>query len=143
MVGRANIAGDRYDHAVLWSNGTALDLGTLGGTDSYAYGLNNLGQAVGFSTIAGNTAGHATLWVGGTAIDLNSFLDANTVQAGWVLSYATGINDNGAIVGAAYNNQLHVQRAFVLAPVPEPETYAMMLAGLGMLGWLARRKKSV
>jgi hypothetical protein len=27
-------------------------------------------------------------------------------------------------------------------PVPEPETYAMLLAGLGMMGWVARRKKS-
>lgn len=30
---------------------------------------------------------------------------------------------------------------FVFAPVPEPETYAMMLAGLGMLGFVARRRK--
>jgi DNA-binding beta-propeller fold protein YncE len=29
----------------------------------------------------------------------------------------------------------------VAAPVPEPETYAMMLAGLGMLGFAARRRK--
>lgn len=30
------------------------------------------------------------------------------------------------------------------APVPEPETYAMMLAGLGMLGWVAhKRRKAV
>jgi len=28
-----------------------------------------------------------------------------------------------------------------LAPVPEPETYAMFLAGLGLLGWSARRRK--
>lgn len=27
-------------------------------------------------------------------------------------------------------------------PVPEPETYGMMLAGLGLLGWMARRKKT-
>lgn len=27
------------------------------------------------------------------------------------------------------------------APVPEPETYAMLLAGLGMLGWVARRRR--
>jgi len=28
-----------------------------------------------------------------------------------------------------------------LAPVPEPETYAMMLAGLGLLGFMARGRK--
>jgi len=30
----------------------------------------------------------------------------------------------------------------VALAVPETETYAMMLAGLGMMGWVARRKKS-
>ncbi len=30
---------------------------------------------------------------------------------------------------------------FVAAPVPEPETYALMLGGLGALGFLARRRK--
>lgn len=30
---------------------------------------------------------------------------------------------------------------FSLAPVPEPETYAMLLAGLGLLGVVARRRK--
>jgi hypothetical protein len=29
----------------------------------------------------------------------------------------------------------------MLNPVPEPETYGMMLAGLGILGFLARRRK--
>jgi len=29
-----------------------------------------------------------------------------------------------------------------LAPVPEPETYAMMLGGLGLLGFMARRRKA-
>jgi hypothetical protein len=26
-------------------------------------------------------------------------------------------------------------------PVPEPETYAMLLAGLGLMGFVARRRK--
>jgi hypothetical protein len=29
-----------------------------------------------------------------------------------------------------------------LAPVPEPETYAMMLAGLGLMGIMVRRRKN-
>ena len=29
-----------------------------------------------------------------------------------------------------------------VAPIPEPETYALMLAGLGVLGWAARRRQA-
>lgn len=29
----------------------------------------------------------------------------------------------------------------ITAPVPEPETYALMLAGLGLVGWVARRRR--
>ncbi len=40
---------------------TITDLGTLGGTHSEAYGINDLGQVMGFSdTASGDT--HATLW---------------------------------------------------------------------------------
>jgi hypothetical protein len=28
-----------------------------------------------------------------------------------------------------------------VAPIPEPETYALMLAGLGAMGFIARRRK--
>lgn len=31
--------------------------------------------------------------------------------------------------------------AIMLAPVPEPETWGMLLGGLGIVGWLARRRQ--
>ncbi|SCX90754.1 PEP-CTERM protein-sorting domain-containing protein [Nitrosospira sp. Nl5] len=31
---------------------------------------------------------------------------------------------------------------YTVAAIPEPETYAMLLAGLGMIGWVVRRRKA-
>jgi len=39
------------------------------------------------------------------------------------------------------NNDYLVWGVDVSAPVPEPETYAMMLAGLGLMGFVARRRR--
>ena len=36
---------------------------------------------------------------------------------------------------------LSLQYTALTAPVPEPETYALMLAGLGLIGFVARRKQ--
>ena len=74
--------------------------------------------------------------------DLNSLLDADTVNAGWALAAAVDINDNGWIVGYAHNSITGAEHAFLLTPVPEPETYAMFLAGLGLMGFMARRRKN-
>jgi hypothetical protein len=43
----------------------------------------------------------------------------------------------------AQNTPGSTQDLVVFAPVPEPETYAMMLAGLGLMGFVARRRKQV
>ena len=44
-----------------------------------------------------------------------------------------------------WNNNFHDDNEWdnddvITAPVPEPETYAMMLIGLGLLGFMTRRK---
>jgi hypothetical protein len=41
---------------------------------------------------------------------------------------------------AIANETSNTTSLYALAPVPEPETYAMLLAGLGLLGWVKRRK---
>jgi len=51
------------------------------------------------------------------------------------------INILGQISGTGTING--TTRAFLLTPIPEPETYAMMLAGLSMLVFLRRRKTAV
>ncbi len=45
--------------------------------------------------------------------------------------------------GAGSSRQLSVDDLkIVITPVPEPETYAMLLAGLGVMGAVARRRKA-
>lgn len=54
---------------------------------------------------------------------------------------ATG---NDALVFLGQNNPSYnsLSNVSLTAAVPEPETYAMLLAGLGIMGLLARRRKS-
>lgn len=128
-------------HAALWEGDSIFDLGTLdGGYYSQAFGINDFGKAVGMST---NSEGrwHATLWDNFHAVDLNSFLDQSAVSAGWVLTQANDINEKGWIVGNAYNTITGFQHGFLLAPVPEPEIYSMLFAGLGLMGGVVRRRK--
>jgi hypothetical protein len=35
----------------------------------------------------------------------------------------------------------YAQDQLYLQPIPEPETYAMMLAGLGLIGFVANRRR--
>lgn len=48
-----------------------------------------------------------------------------------------------AVLGFAPSTAAYsINSAATAVPVPEPETYAMLLAGLGVVGFVARRRKS-
>lgn len=53
--------------------------------------------------------------------------------------YVLGFND--AYVGDRDFDDYKVGVNFIAAPVPEPSTYALMLAGLGAVGFVARRRR--
>lgn len=84
--------------SVMWPSHTAapIDLGSLGGNQSEARGINEVGDIVGSSEITpGNPARHATLWpAGGGIVDLHTW--PNPCPG---TSEAWDVNDLGVIVG--------------------------------------------
>jgi probable HAF family extracellular repeat protein len=150
VVGYSDDTKNGIQHAALWNGTTVTDLGALGGTLSRANAINNVGQIVGnYYTLGGIQFAQqrAAMWTwNGTtavAVDLNTFLTDSEKQDGWVLQTALGINDNGWIVGNAINNKVGGNHAYLLSsplPVPEPTTYAMLMAGLALIGGLVRRR---
>ena len=90
-------------HAFLYSGGQMTDLGTL---PDYSYGsfataLNNLGQVVGYAITENFASQHAFFHKDGQMIDLNQFVPPGQ---GWELTSATGINDQGQIVGSGIHD---------------------------------------
>jgi hypothetical protein len=89
--------------------------------------LTNLGMWAAYQTPDWGTSFFSTRTITG----LSAGLDYEVEVYGWG-------NPMGSATGS-YELTLTAQGN--LAPVPEPETYAMMLAGLGLLGLTARRRR--
>ncbi len=88
---KENSTGRFEEHACLWHNGRVQDLGTLPGqTYSGAAAINSRGQ------IVGQSGSRAFLYQAGRMRDLNDLIPAG---AGWVLTKAIALNDQGQIVG--------------------------------------------
>jgi probable HAF family extracellular repeat protein len=118
----------KQDHAFITGpNGTGMtDLGTLGGDNfSSALGINDMGQVVGYSFTTSEGHSHAFITGpnGAGMTDLGSLVN---LPANITSIYATAINNQGQMAAVGV--------------VPEPETYAMLLSGLGLIGFLARRR---
>lgn len=85
-------------HAVLWKNGSATDLGNLGGKMmGKAAAINNRGEVAGFSDVTDGSV-HAFLWTKNTGMRDLGALGAD------ILGDPAGINNNTQIVGGSCDN---------------------------------------
>ncbi len=99
--------------AALWTDGHLEVIHTLGGADSYPYGINDAGHVVGLSATVWSTWG-AFLWTSYSGmVDLNDLIDP---FSGWLLDSAYDISNDGRIVGQGVNPQGFL-RGFLLTPV--------------------------
>lgn len=95
--------------------------------------------------LAGNMAWAATS--SGPGYLLGYFADTYTAPTAFtsfsVSNASIDLSATGGVfssIAAQPQNKLEV--SFTAVPVPEPETYAMFLAGLATLGWLSQRRRN-
>ena len=127
---------DRFDFTIGTASWTHLDAIISSISQSADTGLDITGLSL-YS--AGTGTGAGTLVADGTSLQSGAIdvwtVSTDNLAAGSYYLQVTGnlVSDQAASFGGAVS---------LAAPVPEPETYGMMIAGLGVLGFLARRRKA-
>lgn len=129
---------DNWDVAINASNIDTTD--STHGSDLNVAGANmfNSGDSVNV-----NVPVHGDQWKG--AVSFNSTGSVNDTLNFYFLTNSNSTAAQQAIV-TKFAGQFSFNDGvltYATAPVPEAETYAMMLAGLGLVGWMARRRKPV
>lgn len=128
------------------SGGNPTTVKILQITDSSRFTLNTSGDELNLYDSNGALVDRLTYY-SGFAVDghsrqaMNGDLGQNQAS-GWDLSH---INDMFGSYKASLNNDIGNPGFYDadLTAVPEPETYAMMLAGIGLIGLVARRRKGI
>lgn len=90
-------------HGFIWDNGKYTDLGTLGGTYSWATKINDNGYIIGQSTTELGYDYHGFIWHDGTMTDLGTLggygASNDSSPLGAYSSEVTGINNSEQVIG--------------------------------------------
>lgn len=122
-----NIDGDAYN-----TQSAPADLGTANlvtGTENVQYDAS--------SNMLSMTG---TLNVDGSIYNIS---DSKSIDLSAQFGSTMTMGFTGATGGAQADERITSSSVNAVAAVPEPETYAMLLGGLGALGFIARRRKSL
>ena len=133
------------------------DLGNGGGNFTialYSDNNNKVGSKLNFADTTYSNAGWngasnlnwlvsaGNYWVALEVNDFSTFVASQSAPNPLVhTAYTDGSHNNSYISYDGLSFGVQVDAATVTA-VPEPESYAMLLAGLGLLGWMSRRKNN-
>ena len=132
---------DVSERSYFYDKGVATDLGQLGDARVFAHALNNAGLVIGTTG-----AREGFLWQDGVMYDLNKLV---TGLDGWSIQDAIAINENNQIAAYACRGfspgsgggECGTLLLSAVAAVPEPSTYAMVVGGLGLVAFAARRRR--
>jgi hypothetical protein len=156
LLGQANFSVTDPSGFVAMSDGVSLNSNTVGGGGSATSlvvqnALSVSNSTVTFSSGSGYDAliNDAHIWNAQTGVLYTVALAANVQMSlsgllgGGTLS-ATSYADPTFQIASGYTGYSIALSSGIgnLAPVPEPSTYALMVAGLGLLGVVARRRNA-
>jgi len=142
LLGYKSLDGfNRYrDVFTLWVNDAKVFRGSFnmgGGGESQAWGSAGMSWSTITNGCAANPCTDATFKGGSTHVEMPiSLIDgSNSIR----FAYASPTSRGGR--GQGLGDEGWGVGSYTVTAVPEPETYAMFLAGLGMIGFMARRRR--
>ena len=128
-----------------WSLAQTFQQGLIGQVSTPS-GLTWQVQQDGLRNIAGRQNADGSWTIYGTTSTVSNETthdlgaDPNELVSITIGANSTALNTRFTVLETAAVGQR--LGGVAIAPVPEPETYALMLAGLGLLGFMAKRKKA-
>jgi len=161
-----------FDSAFVGASGTAAKGWSLAETVEYNEKTNKLvfsdkaptdGLTFSFTEAASHTTGtwtvtntsatknttldlalsfHAGNNVGSFLFNDQAILAGQTLTGSWAINWLNNVKSPSSIPGFSNVGFYTGQRSYVTTPVPEPETYGMLLGGLGLIGFIARRRRA-
>jgi hypothetical protein len=121
-----------------WFNGAAPASFAMGFYGGSGIGLSTGGDAVNIYNAAGALQAGVSFGTSDDSAPFQSF-DNAAGQNGVAISQLSALGANGARVSF---DGIEIGSPGAVAAVPEPETYAMLLAGIGVIATFVRRRKA-